>query len=198
MKLRYRMGISSIEISPARGSSPPGVCSFNEAACCYDTPSIGDGGSHVSSRGGQRCGLRAHFLKGYIRSTGLANERSLDRNGGHGAGPFVWRGSEGGRAFARPTNCIRRSQPCVFCDRAAISVGALSPQGRGLGLGGSHLSRDRNPSPHPSPYGRGSRPSLPLDHRTNANTRTDHAALRLARKSPMRSSALRMFSVELA
>src|SRR5262249_25051341 len=32
---------------------------------------------------------------------------------------------------------------------------------------GSYLSRDHNPSPHPSPYGRGSPPSPPPDHRLN-------------------------------
>ena len=41
--------------------------------------------------------------------------------------------------------------------RAANSVSTLSPPGRGWGCAGSDSSRDYNPSPHPSPYGRGSR-----------------------------------------
>src|SRR5262249_48515712 len=46
--------------------------------------------------------------------------------------------------------------------RAANSVRSLSPFGERVGVRGvTELSRDLNPSPHPSPYGRGSRPSSP-------------------------------------
>src|SRR5262249_45629491 len=50
--------------------------------------------------------------------------------------------------------CEPRAAPRFRC--------APSPRrGEGWGEAVTHLSRDRNPSPHPSPNGRGSRPSLP-------------------------------------
>src|SRR4030095_5413711 len=47
-------------------------------------------------------------------------------------------------------------------DSATISVRSLSTFGESWGEGVTELSRDLNPSPHPSPYGRGSRSSLLL------------------------------------
>src|SRR4051794_38368759 len=41
-------------------------------------------------------------------------------------------------------------------------------RGGGWGEGVRNLSRDLSPSPHPSPYGRGSRPSTPLRKRPSA------------------------------
>src|SRR6266536_6467032 len=52
----------------------------------------------------------------------------------------------------------------------ANSACFLSP----LGRGGSDLSRDHNPSPHPSPYGRGSRPNSPLERGPPSEGNVDH------------------------
>ena len=46
-----------------------------------------------------------------------------------------------------------------FASEAASSVNPLSPFGERVGVRGLRTIEDLNPSPHPSPYGRGSRPS---------------------------------------
>jgi hypothetical protein len=66
------------------------------------------------------------------------------------------------RGFADPAAYVLFLAAYVLLlDRAAHSVRSLSPAGRGRGEGVRGPSIDLNPSPHPSPYGRGSRPSLP-------------------------------------
>jgi hypothetical protein len=66
------------------------------------------------------------------------------------------------RGFADPAAYVLFLAAFVLLlDRAAHSVRSLSPAGRGRGEGVRGPSRDLNPSPHPSPYGRGSRPSMP-------------------------------------
>jgi hypothetical protein len=66
------------------------------------------------------------------------------------------------RGFADPAAYIFFLAAFVLLlGRAAHSVRSLAPAGRGWGEGVRSPSIDLNPSPHPSPYGRGSRPSLP-------------------------------------
>jgi hypothetical protein len=66
------------------------------------------------------------------------------------------------RGFADPAAYVFFLAAFVLLlGRAAHSVRSLSPAGRGRGEGVRSPSIDLNPSPHPSPYGRGSRPSLP-------------------------------------
>src|SRR5262249_46282777 len=65
------------------------------------------------------------------------------------------------RGFADPAAYIFFLAAFVLLlGREAHSVRSLSPLGRGRGEGVRSPSIDLNPSPHPSPYGRGSRPSL--------------------------------------
>jgi hypothetical protein len=65
------------------------------------------------------------------------------------------------RGFADPAAYIFFLAAFVLLlGRAAHSVRSLAPAGRGWGEGVRSPSIDLNPSPHPSPYGRGSRPSL--------------------------------------
>jgi len=66
------------------------------------------------------------------------------------------------RGFADPAAYVLFLAAFVLLlDRAAHSVCSLSPAGRGWGEGVRSPLIDLNPSPHPSPYGRGSRSSLP-------------------------------------
>jgi hypothetical protein len=66
------------------------------------------------------------------------------------------------RGFADPAAYIFFLAAFVLLlGREAHSVRSLSLLGRGRGEGVRSPSIDLNPSPHPSPYGRGSRPSLP-------------------------------------
>src|SRR5262249_10085726 len=74
-------------------------------------------------------------------------------------------GREGDREqrTKRPSGSVRASVHAVIPALSAGSVGLPLPPGE-RGEGGSYPSRGRNPSPHPSPYGRGSKPS-PRQHR---------------------------------
>ena len=73
--------------------------------------------------------------------------------------------------------CIRsRARSDEMCaQRRGISMGSLSPFGERVGVRGLSMSidPDHNPSPHPSPYGRGSRPSSP---RFCASTSPEHTS----------------------
>src|SRR5262245_54548429 len=123
------MGISSIElVRRVAAARPVFVRSTKQRALTIHL---------LSATGEVMSAVGVGYAGTFSRDTSAApgsptNDRWIEMVGtalDHSCGEAM----KAGRAFARPTNCIRRAQPCVFCDRAAISVGSLSPQGRGLG-----------------------------------------------------------------
>src|SRR5262249_12309189 len=149
------MGISSIElvrrVAPAR---PVFVRSTKQRALTIHLLSAtGEVMSAVEVDKG------VGYARTFSRDTSAApgsptNDRWIEMVGtalDHSCGEAV----KAGRAFARPTNCIRRSQPCVFCDRAAISVGSLSRRGEGWGEGVRTYREIVTPHPTPLPMGEG-------------------------------------------